>query len=113
VGGCYDQLVVRILDRLITPVVESALRIAPVVVLEGGRATGKSTVCDLLIQRHGWAPRLDLSDQAVRDTLRLDPNRFLASQPATCVLDEAQLEPELTLWVKRQVDQRRTNGRSS
>ncbi len=99
-----------ILPRLITPVIESALGTAPVVVLEGGRATGKSTVCDELIRRHGWAPRIDLSDPHLRATLRLDPDRYLSAQPSVCVLDEAQLEPELTIWVKRQVDVRRAPG---
>lgn len=100
----------RLLPRLIIPVIESALEFAPVVILEGGRATGKSTVCDDLITRYGWAPRIDLSDPNVRALLRLDPDRFLDSQSAVCVLDEAQLEPELTVWVKRQVDARRSNG---
>lgn len=107
---CYDGRVARILPRLITPVIEAALATSPVVILEGGRATGKSTVCDDLVHRHGWAPRIDLSDPNARATLRLDPDRFLAAQPAVCVLDEAQLEPELTLWVKRQVDARRSAG---
>lgn len=99
-----------LLPRLISPAIEAALTAAPVVVLEGGRATGKSTVCDELIRRRRWSPRLDLSDQATRETLLLDPVRFLTAQPTPCVVDEAQLAPDLTVWVKRVVDDRRGAG---
>lgn len=99
-----------ILPRLIEPVLDHALTSAPVVVLEGGRATGKSTICDALIAERGWAPRLDLSDRPTLEVLRLDPDRFLLAQPTPCVIDEAQLEPELTVWVKRVVDRRRQPG---
>ena len=98
------------LPRLVEPILESVRKDAAVVILEGGRAVGKSTVCDLLIGRHGWHPRVDLSDPDVLDTLRLDPMRFLESQATPCVIDEAQLEPGLTVWVKRIVDRRRTKG---
>jgi uncharacterized protein len=99
-----------LLPRLITPAIESALTVAPVVVLEGGRATGKSTVCDELIRRRRWPARLDMSDEATRETLLLDPVRFLTTQPTPCVVDEAQLVPDLTVWVKRVVDARHSPG---
>ena len=96
--------------RLIGPCVEAAFEASPVVILEGGRAVGKSTVCDLLIDRHGWAARFDLSDADQLATLRLDPGRFLSAQAVPCVIDEAQLEPRVTIWVKRLVDKRRMAG---
>ena len=98
------------LTRQLESLLEELVRTTPVVILEGGRAVGKSTVCDELIGRLGWQPRLDLSDESVMATLRLDPDRFLAAQRTPCVLDEAQLEPRLTIWVKRRVDQRRAPG---
>jgi len=96
------------LARLIEPMLEAALPETPVVILEGGRAVGKSTVCDRLIDRNRWAPRVDLSAPDVLATLRLDPIRFLVAQPTPCIIDEAQLEPELTVWVKRIADRRRS-----
>lgn len=96
--------------RIVEPAIERSLAFSPVVVLEGGRAVGKSTVCDMLGARHGWAPRVDLSEPSTRATLRLDPERFLSELPTPCVIDEAQLEPDLLLWVKRIVDRRRKNG---
>lgn len=94
------------LPRIIESVLEAAIRAVPVVVLEGGRAVGKSTTCDVLIDRHGWGRRVDLSGPGVLATLRLDPERFLRTLPTPCVIDEAQLEPDLTIWVKRVVDSR-------
>ena len=100
----------RILSRLVEPRIGEALATAQVVVLQGGRAVGKTTVCDVLIERNGWPPRLDLGDPDVLATLRLSPERFLSAEDTPCVIDEAQLEPALTTWVKRLVDTRRGPG---
>ena len=78
----------------------------PVVVLEGGRAVGKSTLCRSVGERLGWAAPIDLSEPERRAQLRLDPVRFLGDLPTPAVIDEAQLEPELPLWVKQVVDGR-------
>lgn len=104
---CYNVRVSVVLPRLIEPLVAATVRTVPVVILEGGRAVGKSTLCDRLISANGWSPRLDLSDETVLATLRLDPVRFLREQTTPCVLDEAQIEPKLPLWVKRVVDERK------
>jgi len=52
--NCYPRPVVDPLPRTIEPLIESTMGASPVVVLEGGRAVGKSTVCDVLVGRHGW-----------------------------------------------------------
>ena len=98
------------LARHLEPLVVESVAAVPVVVIEGGRATGKSTLCDRLTSSQGWAPRLDLSDQATLDILRLDPLRFLDDQSTPCIIDEAQLEPQLTIWVKQIVDRRGSRG---
>jgi uncharacterized protein len=97
----------NVLSRVIERNLHAAISNAQVVVLEGGRAIGKSTLCDSLIANNAWATRLDLSNHDTTAQLRLDPERFLSSQPTPCVLDEAQLEPELPIWVKSIVDKRR------
>ncbi len=94
-----------IVPRFVQAAVERSMATSPVVVLEGGRAVGKSTLCDILIEEHGWQDRVDLSDADTLALLRLDPQRFLAGQDLPCVLDEAQLEPKLTIWLKHVVDQ--------
>ncbi len=100
----------ELLNRIVEPTLDSLIASTPVVILEGGRASGKSTVCDQIIERRGWSPRLDLSDPETMGTLRLDPHRFLLGQGTPCIIDEAQLEPNITLAVKRIVDQRKAPG---
>lgn len=62
-------------DRHVTKYLYEAIRAVPVVVLEGGRAVGKSTLCEPLATQHGWAKPTDLSDPAVLETVALDPDR--------------------------------------
>lgn len=95
---------VDLLPRAIEPTLVSLIESSPVVILEGGRASGKSTVCDRLIERFRWSRRVDLSDSQTLDLLRLDSERFLGAQPSPCFVDEAQLEPAITVAVKRIVD---------
>ena len=101
----------ELLERGIASAVEHSIANFAVVVLEGGRAVGKSTLCRMMIERHGWTSLIDLSDPGVLETLRLDPLRFLRDLPSPAFIDEAQLVPELPIWVKRVVDER--NGRPS
>jgi hypothetical protein len=79
---------------------------APVAILEGGRAVGKSTLCRIVGARHGWGPPIDLSSPGAIDQLRIDPIRFLRALPTPAIIDEAQLEPQLPLWIKLVVDER-------
>jgi uncharacterized protein len=83
-----------------------AISTVPVVVLEGGRAVGKSTLCRSVIKDNHWPALIDLSDPAIVDAIVLDPLRFLRDLPTPAVIDEVQLLPELTVWVKRIVDER-------
>ncbi len=99
-----------LVPRIVQPIVEASIATTPVVVLEGGRAVGKSTLCDALVAKNGWQPRLDLSDSDTLALLHLDPKRFLSQQSVPCIIDEAQLVPELPIWVKHLVDQRQETG---
>jgi uncharacterized protein len=98
------------LERMMSAPILAALRQTPVVIVEGGRAVGKSTLCDKIIASRGWLPRIDLSDQEALATLRLDPLQFLEEHRSPLVIDEAQLEPQLLVWIKRIVDKRRRPG---
>ncbi len=94
------------LPRSLEPLLVAASRTVPVVIVEGGRATGKSTMCDRVIAANGWPPRADLSDPETLALVQLDRHRFLSNQPTPCVIDEAQLDPDLLIAVKRVVDGR-------
>jgi uncharacterized protein len=95
-----------LLQRGISSAVHRAMSETPVVIVEGGRAVGKSTMCRMVAAEHGWPSVLDLSDPGLIDTIRLDPLRVLGDLPSPAIIDEAQLLPELTVWVKRIVDGR-------
>ena len=98
------------LPRWIEAQFESSIDATPVVVLEGGRAVGKSTLCDAVIGRRGWGERVDLADPNTIALLRIDPMRFLEALPSPTVIDEAQLEAQLPIWIKQIVDRRRAPG---
>ena len=93
-------------DRGLQHAFETSIRESPVTILEGGRAVGKSTLCGTMAQTHKWPKPIDLSDPEALAQLRLDPLRYLRDLKGTVVIDEAQLEPSLPLWVKRVVDDR-------
>ena len=84
--------------------------VVPVTILEGGRAVGKSTLCRVVGDQRGWPAPLDLAEPQRRAQLLLDPIRFLSDLPTPAMIDEAQLEPELPLWVKHVVDRRQRSG---
>ena len=86
----------------------AALASHPVVVLQGARQTGKSTLA-----RFGPGGRgrryFSLDDLDVLDTARREPDALLTgSGPVT--IDEVQREPALMLGVKRAVDRARVPG---
>ena len=95
-----------VLDRLLAPVLDRALRSAPVVVVSGARQTGKSTLVEALTgRRYVTLDDLDDLDRAQRE-----PEALLrASEPIT--IDEVQRAPKLLHAIKRAVDRRRTPGR--
>jgi len=95
------------LSRLLAPVLHRALRHNPVVVLTGARQTGKST---LLAELFPPERTLDLDDLEVLRAFRDRPERALddalaGMEPGVVVLDEVQRVPDLTIAVKRVVDQ--------
>ena len=102
--------IVVILPRQIEPVLFESIEAVPVVILERRRAAGKSTLWDHLIVKQGSPPPVDLSNRATRDTYRIDPTRFLSAQPIPCVIDEAQLEPDIAVHIKHIVDKRGEPG---
>lgn len=92
------------LDRGLEPVLHRLCDAAKVVILEGGRGVGKTTLALRFAQQRGVATSFDLSDLGDRQALATDPHRVLAASPRPVLIDEAQLEPELSLAVKRIVD---------
>jgi predicted AAA+ superfamily ATPase len=100
----------EIIDRAAAGIVETALADTPVVVLNGPRQVGKTTLARQL-RYPGTHAFATLDDEANRLAARTDPRSFISRLVDTFVIDEAQLEPALFRAVKAEVDRDRRPGR--
>jgi len=98
--------------RHITSRLADALSDTPVVLLNGARQSGKSTLVQSLATS-AFGPRryLTLDDAAVRNAALSDPNGFIAGLQGPVALDEVQRAPGLFLPIKAAVDRQREPGR--
>src|SRR5271165_1527667 len=95
--------------RRLGEVVEARLAEEPVVVLNGPRTVGKSTLLSELAGRLGRAV-IDCDDPSTRSAVRDDPARFVESdQPV--LIDEYQHVPELLGAIKAQLNRDLRPGR--
>ena len=96
------------LPRTIRNFALEALEDSPVVLINGARQTGKSTLAQLLRPNRDY---LTLDDSAVLAAALADPFGFVAGQTGKVCLDEIQRAPGLFLAIKAAVDKNRTAGR--
>jgi uncharacterized protein len=94
---------VEILPRGLQHPLDAALASAPVVILEGLRVTGKTTLARAMFGEHRF---VSLADPNTRRRAADDPVGWLESLPFKVAIDEAQLVPGLSLAVKDLVDRR-------
>lgn len=99
------------IQRHLTPLVAEALSDTPVVLLQGARQVGKSTLAKDLLEARLGGRYLSLDDQAVRRAAEVDPVGFVAQSKGLVVLDEIQLAPDLFRVIKADVDKDRRPGR--
>lgn len=99
-------------DRHIAPLLLEALADTPVVLLNGARQTGKSTLAQSLREA---TPRryLTLDDHTTLAAARSDPAGFIAALAGPVVIDEIQRAPELFLAIKAAVDRDRARGQAA
>ena len=96
-------------DRRLVDVVAARLAEEPVVVLNGPRTVGKSTLLSQLGERLG-RPVIDCDDPATRSAVRDDPAAFAEAGP-TVLIDEYQHVPELLDAIKAQLNRDMRPGR--
>ena len=95
--------------RNITNVVHEYLSFFPVVLIEGARQVGKSTLARQLAP-DGFLLSLDVPD--IADAVRADQMGTINQQPhGVTIIDEIQYLPELTRALKASVDRNRRPGR--
>ncbi len=104
-GEVLGQLV----DRRVLPVALARLGEDPVVLLEGPRAVGKSTLLGQIAAVTD-AVVLDLDDPATRDAVAADPATFVAGDQPVCV-DEYQKAPEVLDAIKAELNRDGRPGR--
>lgn len=97
--------------RNITPQIVEALSDTPVVMLNGARQTGKSTLAKSLISEKHIGRYVTLDDASVLAAARHDPAGFISGLGESTVIDEIQRAPELFLAIKADVDRNRKPGR--
>lgn len=93
--------------RNITQNIVYALNDTPVVLLNGARQTGKSTLVQALSKGRYYT----LDDPTVFAAAKSDPSGFINSLSSPVILDEIQRAPELFLPIKAAVDRDRKPGR--
>ena len=97
--------------RKITDRVKAALADTPVVLINGARQTGKTTLVRSLVREHPDASYFSLDDAAVLAAAAGDPQGFVTAGDGMVVIDEIQKVPELLPAIKLTVDNDRRPGR--
>lgn len=101
------MLCIAMFPRHVEPLLAEALSGTPVVLLNGARQTGKSTLVQALATRNGRR-YLTLDDRMVLAAAKNNLTGFMAVLSGPVVMDEIQRPPELFLDIKPTVDRDRT-----
>jgi predicted AAA+ superfamily ATPase len=96
--------------RNIQRAVLDALSDTPVILVNGARQTGKTTLCRKIGEEAG-ARFFTLDDYATLASARNDPSGFIGNLVGPVVIDEVQKAPELFSAIKLSVDRDRRPGR--
>ena len=93
------------LKRSITPLLETALEISPIVLLSGARQVGKSTLSSKLFKNYATLDDIDLRVTAIDN-----PKGLVKRLEKPICIDEIQKAPNLLEAIKMDVDKDRING---
>lgn len=96
--------------RFLRARIEAALADTPVVLVNGPRQSGKSTLVRALADA-ARVPYHTLDDATVLSSAASDPEGFLSAQPAAVAIDEVQKASALFPAMKAAVDRDRRGGR--
>jgi predicted AAA+ superfamily ATPase len=96
-------------ERRLDEVVSRRLGVESVIVLEGPRSVGKSTLLRTLASAQGREV-IDLDDLATRDAVRVDPALFVRGE-APVLIDEFQHVPEILDAIKAELNRNGAPGR--
>ena len=98
-------------ERFLKPRIDEALADTRIVVIQGARQVGKSTLASQVVASYGGR-MVTLDDEATRASAELDPTGFVRQFPSGLLaIDEIQRVPSLILALKMAVDTDRRPGR--
>lgn len=109
---CFNGKLLRMdgVPRGITPRLRGDLATAPVVLLEGPRAVGKTWLAHQLVDDGFLRTFVDLTHPSTLERFRDDPVGALSEVVTPAVIDEVQLVPELILAIKAFADTQQARG---
>jgi len=99
------------IQRNLAASILAALSDSPVVLLNGARQSGKSTLVQSLAKEQYPARYVTLDDASILAAAREDPTGFLVGLDKPVILDEVQRAPDLFLAIKADIDRHRRPGR--
>lgn len=102
---------IRYLHRNITDKLLQALEDTPVVVLQGPRQSGKSTLVREISRRFTGAEYFTLDDPLLLSSAEADPAGFIGGLKNSVIIDEIQRAPALLIAIKQAVDMKRVPGK--
>ncbi len=99
-------------QRYIASPILEALKDTPVILINGARQTGKSTLCRQLVEAGGFNGQImTMDDPTTLSAAQADPLGFLQNLSPHAIIDEVQRAPELFLSIKKLVDENRKGRR--
>ncbi len=98
------------LRRNLTEKILKSLRNNPVVLINGARQVGKSTLIEEIVKRDFSAHYISLDDHSVLFASLESPLEFLNGYGSPVAIDEVQRNTELFMAIKRIVDTRKKTG---
>jgi uncharacterized protein len=99
-------------QRYIANIIEAALKDTPVILINGARQTGKSTLCSQLVEGGNFDGQIvTLDDPTSLTAAQTDPLGFLQDLNPHAIIDEVQRAPELFLSIKKLIDEDRKGRR--
>jgi len=106
----FHKGIFMFIHRNITKQLLGALATAPIVLLNGARQTGKSTLTQWISKQMNFE-YITLDNYTVLDSLKRDPLGFLSNFKNPLVVDEIQRVPDAFLAFKQIIDQDRRSGK--